>query len=65
MNLSVRTNDKGHYVVDGDDEAIVAGPFQTNREAWRTLDLVSGDPLSYAQKKTDWMWEKFSKQGAI
>lgn len=36
----------------------VAGPFQTNGEAWRWIDRQQGEPLNPAQKRSDWIASK-------
>jgi hypothetical protein len=33
----------------------IDGPFATNAEAWRCLDRQEGEPISSAEKVTDWL----------
>lgn len=33
----------------------IAGPFDTMSEAWRWIDRHEGDPISPAEKKSDWV----------
>lgn len=35
--------------------SILAGPFETQAEAWRWIDRHSGEPISPAEKKSDWI----------
>lgn len=43
-------------VMDG--EKRLAGPFQTNAEAWRWIDRQFGSPISPSEKKTEWIASK-------
>lgn len=39
-------------------EQIHAGPFTSNSEAWRWIDRHEGDPISRAEKTSDWVTEQ-------
>lgn len=36
---------------------IVAGPFDSNAQAWRALDRMTGDPISRSEKVADWAFQ--------
>lgn len=48
--------DGGYCVMNG--ASIVAGPFNTNSDAWRALDRLEGDPINPAEKKSEWIASK-------
>lgn len=50
--MCVSSSEAG-YVVLSDDGRQLAGPFASNAEAWRALDRLDGDPVSPAEKRTD------------
>lgn len=35
-----------------------AGPFATHAEAWRRIDRHQGEPISTAEKRSDWITSK-------
>jgi hypothetical protein len=35
----------------------IAGPFQTNAEAWRALDRHEGDPVSRSEQTGQWWFD--------
>ena len=51
----------GRYVVLGDDGATIAGPFDTNSEAWRWIDRQEDEPVSKSEAKTDAFLERMFK----
>jgi hypothetical protein len=38
----------------------LAGPFETNAEAWRWLDRHEGSPVSRSEQVGEWMFRAFS-----
>lgn len=50
--MIVTRTETGWHVMDGD--RVVAGPFATDREAWRWADRHEGEPISPAEKRTDY-----------
>lgn len=63
MGLCVIQTGDGHVVLDPDG-VTRAGPFATNDEAWRALDRLVGEPISPAEKRTDWMVARYLNEGA-
>ncbi len=55
---AIRTSDGRWQVVAGG--AVMAGPFQAMAEAWRWIDRRSGEPISPAEKRSDWSISKVS-----
>lgn len=51
-----------HYRLCHED--LVAGPFKTNCEAWRWIDRFTGQPISPAEKKSEWIAAKIIGGGA-
>jgi hypothetical protein len=43
------------YAVASPDLVPVVYPFKTMAEAWRWIDRHEGEPISPAEKKTDWI----------
>ncbi len=39
-------------------KTVLAGPFPTMSEGWRWIDRHAGEPLSPAEKKSDWVTSK-------
>ncbi len=48
--------DNDWYVLHGD--VMIAGPFQTNGEAWRWIDRQSGEPINRAQSVSEWVFHQ-------
>lgn len=46
------------FVVDGEGRP-VHGPFKSNEEAWRWIDVQEGEPTSPAQKRSDFSWGRY------
>lgn len=44
------------FVMRGDQQ--LAGPFKSHSEAWRWIDRHEGEPISPAEKKSDWIASK-------
>ena len=55
--MTVREISGGWYVVEGDD--VVAGPFETNAEAWRRLDRCLNEPHNAKEYRHDWASMRF------
>lgn len=55
---AIRTGDGRWQVVAGG--TVKAGPFRTMAEAWRWIDRHSGEPISPAEKRSDWSINKVS-----
>ena len=36
----------------------IAGPFQTNADAWRWMDRETNQPVSRAEEVSDWIFQK-------
>nr|DAF66384.1 MAG TPA: hypothetical protein [Caudoviricetes sp.] len=36
----------------------MAGPFETNAQAWRAADRISGEPVSRSEKVAMWINEQ-------
>jgi len=51
--------DGGYCVMNG--ASIVAGPFDTNAQAWRALDRISGEPISRSEKVSMWINEQIGE----
>lgn len=58
----IRTPDGRWTVVSGPE--VLAGPFDTSAQAWRWLDRHEGEPISPAEKKSEWIVGKFLAGGA-
>ncbi len=43
----------------------VAGPFQSNSEAWRWIDRQEGQPVSAAEKRAEWVFEQMAKGNGL
>lgn len=56
-----RSPDGTWHVVDGD--RVLAGPFATDREAWRWVDRHDGEPISPAEKRTEFFVEQMLRSG--
>ncbi|WP_274626551.1 hypothetical protein [Arvimicrobium flavum] len=52
----IRTDDGRWAVTNGSD--IVAGPFNTNAEAWRAADRMTGDPISKSEERGEYVWNR-------
>ncbi|MBV2144423.1 hypothetical protein KUG47_13055 [Falsochrobactrum sp. TDYN1] len=50
--------DGKYLVMNGGN--VVAGPFDTNSEAWRALDRLSGQSVSKAEDTSEWVWNKMA-----
>lgn len=48
--------DGKYYVLNRGN--VIAGPFDTNSEAWRRLDRLTGDPISRSEKVSEWINDK-------
>ena len=55
---SVATTDTGKFVVR-ENGVEIAGPFETNAEAWRWLDRRDGEPISRQEKVSEWLNEQW------
>ena len=53
--LTVLSLPNGGYAVAGADHVPLIYPFDTQAEAWRWIDRHEGDPISPAEKKSDWI----------
>lgn len=53
---TIRTSNGEWAVVSND--MVVAGPFDTNAEAWRWIDRQEGSPISRGEAVSDWIWAK-------
>ncbi len=51
-----KQHDGWHYVVSAG--GIIAGPFETNAEAWRALDRLTGQPVSRSEQVSMWINEQ-------
>lgn len=58
MSATVAKRDQGWVVIYGSE--IVAGPFETNGEAWRALDRLHGEPVSRGEKTSEWLWNNMA-----
>lgn len=59
--FSVRGEGGGNcsgYAVFNQAGDMVAGPFETHREAWRWIDLQQCEPISKTQERHQWAFEK-------
>jgi len=43
---------------------VLAGPFDTNSEAWRQLDRLTGQSVSKAEDTAEWVWNKIARGDA-
>jgi hypothetical protein len=41
----------------------LAGPFETNAEAWRWFDRHEGEPISCSEAMTEWLFEREVRRG--
>ncbi|WGG58230.1 hypothetical protein [Brucella intermedia] len=55
MNVFKQPDGK-YLVVSGGN--VLAGPFDTNAEAWRQLDRLTGQVVSKSEDTADWVWNK-------
>lgn len=56
--MTVISLPNGGYAVAGDDLTPIVWPFDTRSEAWRWIDRQAGEPISPAEKKSDWIVSK-------
>jgi hypothetical protein len=52
--MTVVRDDDGKWIVVAAGK-VLAGPFDTSSAAWRWIDRCSGEPISPAEKKSDWI----------
>ena len=43
------------------DGKVIAGPFETNREAWRALDKLNNEAVGAKESRHDWYIDKTLK----
>jgi hypothetical protein len=55
----------GHFQITDDDGHFMAGPYETNAEAWRAFDRIAGEPISPTEKKTDWIVGQILSSGPM
>lgn len=53
--LTVLTLQNGGYAVAGADHLPLIYPFDTQADAWRWIDRHECEPISPAEKKSDWI----------
>jgi hypothetical protein len=53
--------DGGSWFVERNGKRI-AGPFPDNREAWRALDRIAGEPVSRKEATAQWIFDKESNR---
>lgn len=58
MNVFKQPDGK-YLVVNGGN--VLAGPFDTNAQAWRALDRISGEPISRSEKVSMWINEQIGE----
>lgn len=56
--LTVIESDEVHFVADEDGNHL-AGPFDSNSQAWRWIDHHEGDPISKSEATAQWSWEMY------
>lgn len=56
MMTVYHNRDRGFFVVDGLD--VLAGPFETNAQAWRWIDRSEGVPISRSEAVSEWLFNK-------
>jgi hypothetical protein len=44
------------------DREQLAGPFKTNGEAWRWIDRRTGQAISRAEARSEFIWSKISER---
>ncbi len=49
------------FVATTANKSILAGPFSTNAEAWRWIDRQTGQPVSRAEDKAEWVWNRMAE----
>ena len=55
--------ERGVYYAEDETGAKVAGPFENNAAAWRYIDRLNNEPISIAEKKSDWSWNRGINKG--
>lgn len=53
----------GRHAVENDNGEVIAGPFDSNAAAWRAADRLAGEPVSVAEKRSDWFTTKMLSAG--
>ncbi|MCI0998941.1 hypothetical protein HWD97_02475 [Ochrobactrum sp. C6C9] len=56
--MKVVTGNDGKIYVANAHGGIMAGPFETNAQAWRAADRISGEPVSRSEKVSMWINEQ-------
>jgi hypothetical protein len=46
------------WYIEYDDGITLAGPYDTNAEAWRALDRLNGEPINRREQVSDWIASK-------
>jgi hypothetical protein len=54
-DLHVTQSSTGWLVIHGDR---IVATFATNREAWRHVDRMNGDPISRSEHVAEWLWQR-------
>jgi hypothetical protein len=55
--MTVISDPTGRWVVI-DRNIIIAGPFDTNAQAWRWLDRHTGSPICRSESVAEWLFEQ-------
>lgn len=53
----IRSEQSDQWAVADDGGNVLVDGLQTNAEGWRWIDRHEGDPLSPAQKRSDFWWQ--------
>ena len=62
-SMVIAVSNRGVYYVEDETGAKVAGPFESNAAAWRYIDRINNEPISIAEKKSDWSWNRGINKG--
>lgn len=61
MELLTPTYRGGDWFVRSDEEGLVAGPFDTNAQAWRWIDKNTNEPHNRKEAAHDWSASEYLK----
>ena len=61
--MVITVSARGIYYVEDETGSKVAGPFESNAAAWRYIDRLNNEPISIAEKKSDWSWNRGINKG--
>jgi len=62
-SMIISVSNRGVYYVEDESGTKIAGPFESNAAAWRYIDRISNEPVSIAEKKSDWAWNRGINKG--